>query len=204
MSIATEPTSPGALGSGPAWEIARLFPDQGRWSDDDYFLISERTNRIVELVDGRVEIPEMPGRKHQRMLLIMRDAIQAVVGKSNLGEVLVSPYPVRVNEKTYREPDVIFMRTENLSRMHDQYSEGADLVVEVVSQDRKRDLVDKRKEYALARIPEYWIVDPAQERVTVLKLVDQSYIEHGSWTTGGVATSLMLPELQVDVGALFE
>lgn len=48
------------------------------------------------------------------------------------------------------------------------------LVMEVVSggpQDRKRDLVIKRAEYAAAGIPEYWIVDPESRRITVLTLV---------------------------------
>jgi len=46
------------------------------------------------------------------------------------------------------------------SRRHNKYWEGADLVKEVVSgseDDRQRDLVTKRREYAQAGIPEYWI-----------------------------------------------
>jgi Uma2 family endonuclease len=48
-------------------------------------------------------------------------------------------------------------------RVTDEYWEGADLVMEVVSshdEDRRRDLVVKREEYARAGIAEYWIVDP--------------------------------------------
>lgn len=55
------------------------------------------------------------------------------------------------------------------------------LVVEVVSsgkQNRQRDLIDKRKQYAERGIPEYWLIDPANQRITVLKLVDAQYSEH--------------------------
>ena len=55
--------------------------------------------------------------------------------------------------------------------MGEQFSLGADLVIEVVSdQGRPRDLEIKRQEYAQAGIPEYWIVDPQLEQITVLAL----------------------------------
>ena len=40
-------------------------------------------------------------------------------------------------------------------------------------ENRKRDLVTKREEYAQASIPEYWIVDPALKTITVLQLPAQ-------------------------------
>jgi len=52
------------------------------------------------------------------------------------------------------------------------------LVVEVVSPNQaKRDYEDKRSEYCARRIPEYWIVDPILQKVTVLQLKDDSYRE---------------------------
>ncbi len=52
------------------------------------------------------------------------------------------------------------------------------LVVEVVSPHQEnRDYRYKRSEYAARRIPEYWIVDPMQQRVTVLEWVEGLYEE---------------------------
>jgi Uma2 family endonuclease len=51
-----------------------------------------------------------------------------------------------------------------------KYADGADLVIEVLSKDRDRDLQMKRLEYAQAGIPEYWIGDPRDQRITVLRL----------------------------------
>lgn len=52
------------------------------------------------------------------------------------------------------------------------------LVVEVVSPDSvKRDYRHKRSEYAALEIPEYWIVDPLESKVSVLLWNDGLYEE---------------------------
>ena len=58
--------------------------------------------------------------------------------------------------------------------------------------------------YAEAGIPEYWIVDPRVETVTVLRLAGGTYVEHGVFTRGDTATSALLGGFTVDVTALFE
>ncbi|UBF27015.1 Uma2 family endonuclease [Kovacikia minuta CCNUW1] len=52
------------------------------------------------------------------------------------------------------------------------------LVIEVVSpKQENRDYRHKRTEYAGRHIPEYWIVDPIAQKVTVLQWVDGLYEE---------------------------
>jgi Uma2 family endonuclease len=52
------------------------------------------------------------------------------------------------------------------------------LVVEVVSPNQeKRDYRYKRSEDAARQIPEYWIVDPILDRVTILELAEGLYEE---------------------------
>jgi Uma2 family endonuclease len=52
------------------------------------------------------------------------------------------------------------------------------LVVEVVSPNQEnRDYRHKRTEYAGRHIPEYWIVDPIAQKVTILEWVDGLYEE---------------------------
>ena len=64
MSIST-PTIPSPNGE-PAWEAAYMLPVQGSWSEEDF--LKFHTNRMAELVDGRLEILPMPTLKHQRIL----------------------------------------------------------------------------------------------------------------------------------------
>ncbi len=113
---------------------------------------------------------------------------------------MFAPYKVKLWEGKFREPDIIFVKRESLSRLGEAFSLGADLVLEVVSDGgRERDLETKRREYAEAGIPEYWIVDPELERITVLALEEAAYVVHGEFARGMVATSRLLPGFKVDV-----
>ncbi|MBI3463073.1 MAG: Uma2 family endonuclease, partial [Planctomycetes bacterium] len=80
------------------------------------------------------------------------------------------------------------------------------LVMEVVSEgaeSRKRDLETKRREYAAAGIPEYWIVDPEEQKVTVLTLDGGTYRVHGEFRPGETATSVLLRGFAVAVRDVF-
>jgi Uma2 family endonuclease len=77
-----------------------------------------------------------------------------------------------------REPDVMFVRSENLGRLHETYLDGpADLVIEIVSSESVgRDRGDKFYEYAEGGVPEYWLIDPQRQRVDFYRLVEGEYI----------------------------
>jgi len=199
MSIAPDKPRLPVYGE-PTWEIAELFPTQGTWSEADYLALD--TNHLVEFSDGFVEFLPMPKLTHQLIAYLLHRLLEAFVEAHGLGTVVGAPYKVRLWEGKYREPDVLFMRADHVSRLAEQRSEGADLVMEVVSdgdENRFRDLVTKRDEYAKAGIPEYWIVDPELGQITVLTLDGTSYAVHGEFSRGQEATSKLLPGFAVDV-----
>ena len=201
MSIAPDKPRLPVYGE-PTWEIAQLFPTQGTWSEAEYLALD--TNHLVEFSDGFVEFLPMPRLTHQLIAQLLFRLLQAFVEDNGLGTVVSAPYKVRLWEGKYREPDVLFMRADHVSRLTEQYSEGADLVMEVVSdgdENRLRDLVTKRDEYARAGIPEYWIVDPELEQISVLTLDGMSYAVHGEFKRGEQATSKLLGGFAVDVSA---
>jgi Uma2 family endonuclease len=181
----------------PAWDVALLYPPQGEWSEADYLSLS--TNRQVEYSHGFIEVLEMPTARHQMILAFLYRLLHAFVSSRNLGAVLFAAFPVRLWEGKFREPDILFMSAANAARMHDEYWEGADLVIEIVSGNRQHDLIHKRREYAQAGIPEYWIVDPQSETVIVLELRGDGYAEHGVFHPGDIATSPTLGGLRVPV-----
>jgi Uma2 family endonuclease len=188
----------------PTWEIAHLFPSQGDWSEEEYLALE--TNHLVEFSDGILEVLPMPTTSHQLLVLFLYRRLMAFVTQSDLGVVLVSALRVRLRSGKFREPDVLFVSHQHADRMGEDYWTGADLVMEVVSgesEDRRRDLITKRREYALAGIPEYWIVDPRDEQITVLRLSGRKYLMHGRFGKGQTATSHLLPDFGVDVNEVF-
>ena len=186
----------------PAWDIARLFPNQGHWSEQEYLALD--TNRLVEFTDGHVEVLSMPTMIHQLIVIFLFDAMRAFVNRASRGTVLLAPFRVRLRTGKFREPDITFMLAENDSRIANDFWDGADLVMEVVSDDdRRRDLETKRADYASARIPEYWIVDPHLRQITVLKLNGERYDVHGVFNEQQHAASNLLPGFTVDVNQVF-
>jgi Uma2 family endonuclease len=170
---------------------------QGSWTDEQYLRLTNQTNRLIEFTDGVIEILPMPTRKHQAILRYLFLAFLSVL-KPRGGEVFFSPLRLQVRPRKFREPDLLVLLDVHDPRNQNDYWLGADLVVEVVSpDDPTRDTQVKRADYAEAGIPEYWIVDPITNTVTVLKLDGPEYAEHGVFRHGDLATSALLPDFSV-------
>jgi Uma2 family endonuclease len=203
MSYSTSNDGTGAPAAPePTWDIAQLFPAQGTWSEQEY--LDLKGNRLVEFSHGIVEVLTLPNEPHQLIVLFLCDMLRAFVKPAKLGKVLVASFRVRLWDGKIRQPDVMFMRAENAARRSKEFWDGADLVMEVVSEDdRRRDLETKRFEYARAGISEYWIVDPQYRRITVLTLEGQRYVVHGEFGEGTLASSVLLPGFEVSVSETF-
>jgi Uma2 family endonuclease len=64
--------------------------------------------------------------------------------------------------------------------------------------------VNKRGDYAEARVPEYWIVNPQMDTITVLRLSGNAYEDAGTYRRGESAASVVLPGFSVDVASVFD
>ena len=183
----------------PVWEIAELFPGQGSWSEQQY--LGLKTRRLVEFNDGTIDILPVPTKTHQLVLVFLLDALKAFITRKGLGGVVLpAPYRLRVRARKYREPDVLYLTSGQNALAGEDFTEAAELVMEVVSPDDPgRDYVKKRRDYAAAGVPEYWIVDLEQRHVLVLRLEKRRYVEHGRFGPGEQAESHRLRGFAVPV-----
>lgn len=180
------------------------LPQQGDWSEEEYLWLTDRTNRLVEFSDGIVEVLPMPTEEHQRILLYLYRLLYSLVELAG-GKVVTSPMRLQLPNSRFREPDLLLLLSARDPRRQNRYWLGADFVIEVVSpDDPKRDTVQKRREYARAGIPEYWIVDPIRQAITVLQLDGKRYAVHGTFRRGETATSVLVPTFVVDVSAALD
>src|SRR5437667_263274 len=177
---------------------------QGLWTTEQYFKLTDQTNRLIEFTDGYVEVLPAPTRRHRVILAFLYELFVAFIGPRG-GKVLFAPLRVQVRPNKYREPDLLLLLDANDLRNPNAFWLGADLVAEIVSpDDPERDLRVKRADYAEAGIPEYWIVNPENETIIVLWLEGDSYTEHGSFRRGETATSALLNGFAMPVEAVLD
>ncbi len=191
-------------------KIAWLFPRQGEWTEEDYFALPE-TNRIVELSEGRLVIPDLPKYSHQYAVGEIFALMHSFVRTHKLGAVSLAPLKVRLWEGKFREPHVVFLKREHEDRKGEEYWGVPDLVVEVISPrtehssgTEKTDRKDKFQEYAQAGVSEYWLVDTVERTIEVYVLREGQYTLLGKWGIGDVARSEVLPNFAVPVAAIVE
>jgi Uma2 family endonuclease len=111
------------------------------------------SNHLVEFSDGYIEVLPMPTMRHQLIAKFLLLVFTDFVDRSGRERTLMAPFRVRLSATKFREPNVLVMLAGHEGRMGNEFWDGADLVVEVVSNDdRPRDLEIKRAEYAQAGI----------------------------------------------------
>jgi Uma2 family endonuclease len=187
-----------------SWEdgdqlVLSLDPLQGHWTEEQYLLLSNQTNRLLEYSDGYIEVLPMPTDKHQAISRLLFFALFAFVQRLG-GTVFYAPLRVQVRAGKFREPDLLVLLDENDPRRQNAFWLGADLVVEIVSPDNpERDTDEKPLDYAATGIPEYWIVNPLKSTISVLVLEGDGYVEYGVFHRGEQATSKLLDGFTISV-----
>ncbi len=179
------------------------FPIQGNWTEADYFRVE--ANKFIELVNGHIEVLPMPTWLHQRIVLWLTGRLIAwTEGKKGI-EAILAPLPLKLFPGTIREPDILLLQKPQ-GAPRPRYPDSALMVVEVVSDGtdaRNRDLIEKPADYAKASIPEYWIVDPIEKTVTVLKLENGAYTLHGRFEKEQTATAATLHGFSINCGEIW-
>ena len=146
-----------------------------QYTSEDYWNLPEGTR--AELIDGKLYDMAPPSRFHEQLVMELAGTIREYI-KKNHGKCQVYPAPFAVNldadDKDWVEPDISVICDPN--KLTDRGCSGApDLIFEIVSpSSRKLDYGIKNGIYSQSGVREYWIVDPAKERVTVYHYEDDA------------------------------
>ena len=150
--------------------VLDLASIQGLWTEAQYLKLTDHSRRLLEFTDGSLEVLPMPTDRHQVISRFLLFALFTFIHQVG-GTVLYAPLRLRIRAGKFWEPDLVLVRDASDPRRQNAYWLGADLVVEIVSpDDPERETKVKRADYAEAGIPEYWIVNPDDETITVLQL----------------------------------
>ena len=182
---------------------------------DEYLNYSDNTDNRYELIDGELIAlpPESEPNNFIANYLFFYLASSGLVPlrliKTHNCEVQVAV--LRSGDAANRYPDLIILEPEHIPLTANRLTITFDmlpprLVVEVVSPGRvgrERDYERKRAQYAARGIAEYWVIDPIQQVVTVLRLEDGQYMEVGVFRDGEAMMSPMFSQLSLTVKQIF-
>ncbi|QQK78742.1 Uma2 family endonuclease [Salicibibacter cibi] len=142
---------------------------------DDYAQLPD-DGRRYELAAGALELMSpAPTPKHQ---VICSRLLSTLMGSCENEYIsVVSPIDLILANTEVRQPDLIMIHRNNKEIITQRGIEGTpDLVAEILSPHSiKRDKQDKLYTYEDYQIPEYWIVDPANETLEQYVLTEQHY-----------------------------
>lgn len=184
---------PDTVTKAPPEEERRLrmtYEEFLTWSDEDTH---------AEWVDGEVIIHMPPKTVHQDVAVFLASLLRFFVQFFRLGKILTAPYEMKIEPPTgpAREPDILFIGSENLGRITENKLEGpADLIVEIISDDSvSRDREKKFGEYQAAGVPEYWIIDPrpGKQSADFWLLDENGRYQPAAIEEGGVYRSTIIP-----------
>lgn len=130
-----------------------------------------REDQKADLIDGVIYMASPENTDANDLFMWLGGLIDLFVEERELGKVYGSRVAFRLDETQGPEPDIAFVRTKNLHRVKRGHVKGPpDLAIEIVSPDSiERDYEKKREQYRRAGVPEYWIVDEMEQRITLLR-----------------------------------
>jgi Uma2 family endonuclease len=170
---------------------------------EDLQAIPEDGHRY-ELIFGEIVMSPSPNTRHQYVLGELFTRMKQHAHDRLLGRVYIAPLDVRLSPNNTVQPDLLFVRRDRLSIVRNDLVDGTpDLVVEALSpSSRAQDLIKKAVLYGQYEIPEYWIVDPDSNSISVNVLRDGQYVPLSE--ADGVARSIAIPGFAVQPDELFE
>lgn len=161
-----------------------------------------------ELIGGELFVSCAPGISHQRILHNLQIGLSEYLKENPVGIVVPGAGAI-FSDYDAVIPDLAFVRHEHWDEVvtGEKFTGALDIVIEIVSPgsaNRRRDLSAKRELYGKYQAAEYWIVDPENRSVVVLRLRDQSLEEIATLVGDDELSSPILPGFQLPASAIFK
>lgn len=170
------------------------------WTLDELHSLPEDGNKY-EVVDGKLFVTPAPTDMHETIAARLARVLDPYVERQGLGYVYRPRAVFRVQRRSEVEPDLMVRRPNETPGRAWEDAPIPALIVEVLSPyTRRRDQVQKRAFYLRSGIPEYWVIDPDERTVRVVRPDAEDRVEAHRvvWHPAGASEALT-----IDVNALF-
>jgi Uma2 family endonuclease len=184
---------------GPAEKLATV---------EDLFAIPEAERRH-ELIEGVIEPKGAASGRHgaaQRKLSAYVDPFDRRPGGSGPGGWwFATEVDVFFDTANTFRPDVVGWRRERVPRQPEEalVEVRPDWVCEILSTNRRNDLVRKKRVYHRHQVPHYWILDPDEGTLTVYRWAAEGYLELMTAERGEEVRPEPFEAIPLRVAALF-
>ena len=176
--------------------------DENRLRQEFYNTIGEGDK--AEFINGEVIMHSPVKLQHAEASGFLYPLLQCFILKHDLGSAFTEKIMVQLTRNSY-EPDIVFFNPEKLKSFNTNQMlfPAPDFVVEILSPStEKNDRGIKMEDYALHKVTEYWIIDPAKKTV-------EQYLLHGEKYQlefkgkNGIITSKAIKGFAINAKAVF-
>ena len=179
------------------------------------YLLSPYDGKRTEFVNGTVLDMAEASPLHVFISAFIQQLLNAHIKAQGKSLFCFGPAGIEIprtdDENNVRSPDKVvcdraqWREMKHLTKAVFAAGNPPALAIEVASPgNTKRDTVEKRQEYALAEVPEYWIINPVDGYVLVLLLADGEYQDVGEYRDSELISSRLFPELKVSAATLLD
>lgn len=179
------------------------------------YLLSPYDGQRTEFVNGEILDMAEASPLHVFITAFIQQLLNAHIKAQGRSLFCFGPAGIEIprteTENNVRSPDKVvsdraqWREMKHLTKAVFAAGNPPALAIEVASPgNTTRDTVDKRQEYALAEVPEYWIVNPVDGYVLVLTLADGEYQEVGEYRGSDLISSGLFPKLKIAAGTLLD
>jgi Uma2 family endonuclease len=173
-----------------------------RLTFEEYLTYDDGTENHYELEDGVLLLMNPPRIEHFLIVDFLDMTLRAEIQRSSLPWLTFRETGVRTGFSKSRLTDLCVVSKEQIQELLGQsavFQTTPLLIVEVVSPESViRDYRFKRSEYAAIQVPEYWIVDPLEIKVTLLRW-EEGWYEETVLIGNQAIASPTFPELGITV-----
>lgn len=168
------------------------------WSRERWLQLPDDGNRY-EVIDGVLYMSTAPSFFHQWIIRQIFLVLFAQIDSTGIGLTLWSPLGVFMPGCDPVQPDLIVIASADLGIIRQRHIEGTPaLLVEVLSPGTATtDREVKRKAYARAGVPEYWIVRPARQDLLVYAQPDAELGDYRQSQPFASGTELVSPTFPI-------
>ena len=166
--------------------------DRARWED-----LPDDGNRY-EVIEGVLYMSTSPSSFHQWITKRIARVLMAQIDDSGIGVTFWAPLGVFMPGCDPVQPDLFVVRTDELAIVQTRIEGVPSLLVEILSPSNSSADTDvKRRAYARAGVPEYWIVRPGRRDVLVYSQPDGGLEDYAQSVRVDPGTELVSATLPV-------